>query len=529
MVRALGIGIGTNFLGGSSGTTLYFSNTGNNANSGLTPALAKQTITHLNTLSPTAGTTIAFKGGDTFNDAILAPAAGVTYTSYGTGKATLSPSTATSRVINIGNVNNVTINNLAFTGTTNQAAIYAAFTASITALTISNVTISGTYTRGIDINSNASGAVGTVTVSGSTVSSTADNGITIYCSGGTIGTVAISGTTSSSNTYAGFYIGTSGSRSIGTLNISDSVASSNGQNGFTCSGVSTGGTLQRLTAASNGATTAGGVGIFVWNSANVTVQYCESYNNTSPAQDGDGFDLEATDSCIVQYCYSHGNKGAGFFMYNYSGSPGHSNCTFRYNVSINDGSNTAYGGIVLWADNSVAISNARVYNNTVYNNIAGGSALLLTDGPGLTGFIANNIFVASGTANQKGGTGGGSMTVDTNVWFGGVGTGYGTNKITSDPKLYNPGSAPTIGIWNPTSLSNYYLTTGSPALDAGSNIASVYSVSPGTLDFFGNTIAAMPPNIGAYDGAAVAALVSSRVTSAGDTRVTSAGDTRITA
>jgi hypothetical protein len=505
--RGLGSGVAIFTGGGNVGLTYYVSATGNNANDGLSTSAPKQTIAAVNALTLNAGDTVAFKGGDTFNDATLVAVSGVTYTSYGTGKATLSPPNGSSAVINA-TVDVFTLSNVIISGSSTKGGIETNWASgSATSFTLQNVEISGAFKHSVDLYGHSGfGMLGTLTVDGCAFHGATNNGLAGYFETTTaspcgITTTNVTNSSFYSNGDTGLKVGswstTGFAYNLTTFNITDCTAYSNGYSGFIVYGQS-GGTWERLKAYSNGASTGGGVGIFPWMSKNVVVRNCESYNNTSPnTVDGDGFDLEGCDDCIIERCYSHGNKGAGFFMYDYVGSPGNNRNTIRYCISENDGTNTTYGGIVLWSANSVAISNARVYNNTVYNNISGGACLKLLNGVTLTGFVANNIFVASGSANQVATSGSPAITVDKNVWYGGSGSGYGTNKITTDPLLVNPGAGVTWG---------YLIQPGSPAQSAGVDIASTYSVSIGTKDFFGTTLGSPPLNLGAYSGVAVTDL-----------------------
>lgn len=480
-------------------TTYYVSAAGNDANDGRSLASPKRTIAGVNGLSLKAGDTVAFRGGDTFNDAVLAPKQGAAYTSYGTGKATLSPSGGSARIVDGLNVSDLVFSNLTLGGTTTGYGIFLQYTAGVNGdLRFSGIDTAGVAGRHLFVDvTSAAVSLGDIVIENSVFFDASGDNVVIAVDTATIASVTIENCISSDAEWQGMYVGGWPSPGkVGTMNVSDCTFSGNGYTGLNGYGLG-GGLWERCVSLENGAEHGGGVGIFAWLSNNVTIRHCESFGNTSPDADGDGFDLEGCTDCVIEYCYSHDNKGAGFFMYDYSGSPGNLRNTFRYNISENDGSNTAYGGITLWAANGVTIQDARIYNNTVYSDIPGGSCLLLTNGPGLTGFIANNIFRASGTANQKGGSGGGSMTVDKNVWYGGVGSGYGTNKITTDPLLVDPGAGEDWG---------YLLQPGSPAAAAGVNIATTYSVSIGTTDYFGTPLGAPPLNLGCYGGITVTDL-----------------------
>ena len=140
-------------------------------------------------------------------------------------------------------------------------------------------------------------------------------------------------------------------------------------------------------------------------------------------------------------------------------------------------------------------ASAQIYNNTVYM------------GPGDNGDVTSGT-VNSGTSISysnnliyKLGTGEYSTTRTTwthNLFYGNHPASEPTDtaKVTSDPLLANPGG----GTDGRSSASAYQLLTGSPALSAGALISG-----NGGTDFFGNSVSASTaPNIGAYNGAAVA-------------------------
>jgi hypothetical protein len=116
------------------------------------------------------------------------------------------------------------------------------------------------------------------------------------------------------------------------------VAGTNLGMGCLLQGVSTA-LIERNLAYENGTlggSSAGGpVGIMVYKSDHVTMQYNEAYSNhTANSFDGDGLDLdgETTDS-IVQYNYTHDNEGAGILVWNFAGAGTHSDNVVRFNIS----------------------------------------------------------------------------------------------------------------------------------------------------------------------------------------------------
>lgn len=82
-------------------TTYYFSSTGSDANPG-TISQPFQTLGKIATLSLSAGDVLSFKGGETFNGSISVPRNDISFTSYGTGKATLTGFASISSWTNLG-------------------------------------------------------------------------------------------------------------------------------------------------------------------------------------------------------------------------------------------------------------------------------------------------------------------------------------------------------------------------------------------------------------------------------------------
>lgn len=70
-------------------TTYYVANAGSDAANGLTLATAWQTISKVNSFSFASGDTVKLNGGDTWNERLI-PNSNVYFTSYGTGKPTIT-------------------------------------------------------------------------------------------------------------------------------------------------------------------------------------------------------------------------------------------------------------------------------------------------------------------------------------------------------------------------------------------------------------------------------------------------------
>ncbi|NIM52339.1 MAG: hypothetical protein GTO22_24360, partial [Gemmatimonadales bacterium] len=143
----------------------------------------------------------------------------------------------------------------------------------------------------------------------------------------------------------------------------------------------------------------GPVGIWAWNADRVVIQHCVAHHNKSPGWDGGGFDFDGgVTNSIMQYNYSYENEGPGYFLCQYPTAPRWQNNIVRYNISVNDGVKNNIGcGIEVMA-NDRGMSDAEVYNNTVYNEKGGAVGFGERPVPGIR--FRNNIFVAAGELIQ---------------------------------------------------------------------------------------------------------------------------------
>ena len=197
----------------------------------------------------------------------------------------------------------------------------------------------------------------------------------------------------------------------------------------------------------------------------------------------------------MQDNYSHGNAGQGYLLWVGSfGGGGHFNNTVRFNVGENNGQaqKTGEGGeIVNTSSFTVGGSTDYIYNNTFFNNVAAKMCgWIVSSGGNL--IIANNIFncTSFGQANS-------GYTWNGNNFTGGVAT-VGSNASTSNPLLVGAGTGGTCyASGTPAGPQPcphpYTLQAGSPMIGTGQNLASLYSISVGNRDYYGN---ALPNTVG---------------------------------
>jgi len=255
----------------------------------------------------------------------------------------------------------------------------------------------------------------------------------------------------------------------------------------------------------------GPVGIWAWNADRVTIQFCVAHDNKSPSADGGGFDLDGgVTNSVLQYNYSYHNEGPGYFLCQYPTGPVWKNNIVRYNVSVNDGTkNNTQSALEVYGGDE-RMSDAEVYNNTVYNERGGAVGFGALPAPRVR--FRNNIFVTGGQmikgdpapARFEGNCywtiGGGRFAVGEHAslaeWAAATGQERTEGAILgrfADPLLTDLGSAPRLKPEQLESLAAYRLRPGSPCLGAGLLIQN-----NGGRDFWGRKVPKdKRPSIGA--------------------------------
>ncbi|MCX6245831.1 MAG: right-handed parallel beta-helix repeat-containing protein [Bacteroidetes bacterium] len=259
----------------------------------------------------------------------------------------------------------------------------------------------------------------------------------------------------------------------------------------------------------------GPVGIWTYDATDVTIQYCEAWNNkTNSAADGGGFDLDGgAQNCTIQYCYSHDNDGPGFLICQYSGARAFNNNTVRYCISKNDGRKNGAGGIHFWsAGSNGGITGTEIYNNTVYNEIS--SVVNFQNTSGISGVkVRNNIFISANDHDLVSGNPATSVAKfeDNSYWSsGGVFDVAGYSSLSDwrtamsqeisgglpsgfdvDPMVMNPAIGDTVkNSDHLDTLTVYMLLPQSPLINMGLDLRlpANGSLNVGLTDFFGNPI-----------------------------------------
>jgi hypothetical protein len=514
-------------------TTYYVSPAGSNALSGTSPDQAWQTIARVNAHTFSPGDRILFEGGKTFSGNLYfdrfdagRPDLPVMVSSYGSGRATIYAGNG--RGILIYNAAGFEIHDLFLIGSGRDLNTESGILVIndqpgdviLDHVSIDHVDVARFGDYGVEISgSNAGSGFRDVRITYTVASENGLGGIFTYA-----GRRAV---------HRNVYV----AHSSAFLNAGFAGLLYNSGNGITLAGVN-GGVIERCVARDNGWRSNAGngpIGIWTYDSNNVTIQFNESYNNkTGGTKDGGGFSLDnSTSNSIIQYNYSHDNAGAGFLLAHKFDDLVHSGNVVRWNISQNDARKNNYAAIHLWG----RIRNAEIYNNTIYMTYPGGGARALharnssieLQDPQAVHF-RNNLVVTKGgvplvdvtrTAldaatdvrfeNNLYWSSGGAFKI---MWAGVTYTSLAawvaatgqeringqTVGLVGDPELMAPGAGP--GFNNASligGLYHYRVKATSPAIDRGMDLLS-RGVNTGSRDYFGGASRRhLAPDIGAHE------------------------------
>lgn len=542
----------------SEGTTYYVSTRGDDSNPG-TEARPWRSVAQVNRHNLVAGDTVLFEGGQTFQGPLLLdervaadPSRPVVIGSYGKGRAVIHADFGTAiLVLNIGGV---TLRDLEVRGDGGAAnrgygveVLNERGAARLDSIRLDHIDASGFHWAGIYV-----GGVPDV------------HGAPPPPAGSRYGfsDVQILHCAAHGNMYYGIWVsgpwpawmGKTTGYANANVTIENSTAYDNPgdpdyKDNHSGNGIllddTDGGLIDQCAAwhngAANGSTQGGPVGIWTDESNNVTVQFCESYDNrTGGAADGGGFDLDGgVTNSVLQYNYSHGNDGAGYLVWSYGGAvhPLAHN-VIRFNISENDGRKHRYGGIHIGTSGGV-VDEIEVYNNTVF--MAAGTAGAGSQGgesdaaaqprdvwvggsePNKRIRFWNNLLISDGVplveiepgqdvafqGNDYWATGGKFIFIDggasytsLNQWRATAGRERLQGApvgLAVDPKLTAMNSGEVMAGKAPLSdLRAYRLLPGSPLTNAGLDLGKEFGIDAGKQDFWGTPI---PPAGGLAIGA----------------------------
>lgn len=545
--------------------TFYFALAGDDANDGLSAGSPKKTITAANALSLVPGDAVLFRGADTFSGSLVAQAGGtgtdrIYWGSYGGGRATIS--SGASRGFYGEDKAYITVRDLNFVGAGNNPSANVVDGILIQNTDGSNKKLGGPHIINNTVSLYGKNGIAPVGrfVSGGTsglgwdgtivswnlvhdcTAGAADAknnaGIMVYgrypvpihgyshtnlliernvvrdCAGGSAGTFA-----AASNTGSGIIVAEVDASTVQYNHIENC-----GEAGYAC------------------------VGIFLYEARAVILQYNTVAYQKTIAVDGTGMGFDvACVNCVCQFNYATLCEGAGFYAFAYEDAavnPSTGN-TMRYNLAENNGTNPTHSGNnkgnFYWFNTSPTVKHeCNWYNNTGYTDLVNGINFRAQQGSAaLKGYVANNIFHAGAPTARwvyLEGFAPNAYTVGTSFvllnncysgettqpiyWLGAhyqVGPwladasatdqerlGGTVRAITSDARLTRTADAGVIAGYSPDDLTGYEISGGSPAADGGLNLSTALSISPGTADFFGNSIpVGSGYSVGAHDRAAL--------------------------
>lgn len=495
------------------GTTYYVSPDGNDANAGMSQDASWKSVAKVNALALKPGDVVAFAGGEFFHGTLELDAADsglegnpVTITSYGAGRATIVSGAANG--LHAANGSSVKIANLNLLGAgrntgNNRGIDFDTMSNS----EIDNVEVRGYQRAGIDLRNS-------VKVRVTHVFATENGFVGIHCSG------------KSSDIYLGYCQAINNPGYQGSRNHSG--------NGILFESGPKNCLVEYCEAAFNGwdmgnpTGTNGPVGMWTWDSDNITFQYCIAHDNKSTKGDGGGFDFDGgTRNSTFQYCYSYNNWGSGFLVMPYTKTNKVANCTIRYCISENDGLDPHPGNhhaslFLILGDND--LRGVYVYNNIFYNQDDRDIVSIMGDPSVSTNYFYNNVFLLKGNgqfiANKFAGKQPFGITFTNNCYwsYDGKGDWFGFKSLQefrektgqemlngkpvglfTDPQFLKAGVGEKIT--DPTklpSLMAYLFKEGSPCLKAGLDLQKTFGIDPGKRDFFGNPLPTNAlPSIGA--------------------------------
>jgi Right handed beta helix region len=387
-------------------TTFYVSNAGDDLAAGTTRTAPWKTLDRVNTEVLEPGTCVYLKGGSTFEGGLyVAPEdAGdashrVVIGSYGRGRATIS--SGTDNGVFVYDTAGVTVRDLVVVGNgydSNTASGLNFYNdlpgaTSLSGLTVERVDVSYYGSTGIAIGAfspdGSKSGFSDILIRSSSSHDNADAGIQSY------GNYDPNAT---GYAHHGLTV-----RDVTTFNNLGRIDKGNNSGNGIVLGDVDGALIERSKAYNNGARNnwpgGGPVGIWAYDSNDVTIQYNESYDNKSGTVDGGGFDLDGgVTNSVMQYNYSHGNEGAGYLVFQFVGARPLTDNVVRYNISRDDGREGKYGGITIGSYGSPA-TNTDVYGNTIYmepNATGSAAGIRVWEGSQNARFFNNSIHVTGG-------------------------------------------------------------------------------------------------------------------------------------
>lgn len=402
----------------------YFSAAGSDTLDCMTQATACATIAKANSLKLTAGSTLNFRGRDTFAGCLTinrtnVPSGGsagnpIVVNSYGTGMARINSNCpgALQAAVKVDGVSGVTVQNFIISANGTQTPM--------------GVWIGNSYSTTVAVDTVV---VQSNDISGFQISTDSVNTAEIFISGFTGG---VCGPLNNIQVLNNILHGAAGVNSqdmngingYGCANIRNIKYSGNevfniggrvgtgGGNGIWAIGID-GGEVSFNLVHDNGAnsnTCGGPVGIGAYRSNALTFKFNEVYRQ-QPVPNAGGCDQVAYDfdgsvtNSIGEYNYSHHNAGASWLLYPPGDTGAWGPNTVRYNVSENDDNQlgNGAGAFALSPGGVFYVYNNTVYRSTVFPNITPNCFDFGATGGFAPGtLLANNLCIMAGYSQVNG-------------------------------------------------------------------------------------------------------------------------------
>lgn len=532
-------------------STYYVSPTGSDSNNGTSSGTPWQTIAKVNAHMCVPGDSILFQGGQTFSGNILitgitaTPQTPFILGSYGTGNAIIS--CGSSYGIRVSGCSGVKVSNFTITGagvtsggvsSSNNSGVEIqnplTTNNQLSSIYIDNINISSCY-GGIEVRGHSTAISGPcsgfkdIRISNCTISSCCSWGIFVRSipllsySGSTM-TVASYNlaipTTFPNQSNNNFLIFKGTPTSIVYIsdcqcyNIYGDITWTSTYNCHTGDGImvhsAINAIVERCQVWNCGQSGYGPAGIWFQETTNGLARYCIVVNQQSgqgTGVDGDGYDADGgCINCTWESCIAWGCNNAGFLAGPYTGALVPTGTLIRNCISISNvrSGSSSYGEVTPYGG-----ANMNVVNCTFY--LTGSSDFCYTDALGGSVNLINCIVLGTGQSLVSFNSGTASTCLN-NIWYTISGTfqmAYGGTTYNTfstwqaasgmeivngvvlgknvNPQLNNPiSTVPTMPNASYT-ITNFDLTSGSPAIGAGINSLVYYSSSsdPGKIDFHG--------------------------------------------
>ncbi len=238
--------------------------------------------------------------------------------------------------------------------------------------------------------------------------------------------------------------------------------------------------------------------IWPWKTKDAIFQYNEAFDTVGPGNgDGQAWDIDYSDGTIYQYNYSHNNGGGSMLICLGEAYQG----TFRYNLSYND-----LKCLITFQGNPLA----KIYNNVFYIDGDLSTRIHHPDSGKRsgTGQLYNNIFYNASTANPNDDwQPSNNKTYSNNIYYGYSSTPSTDENaivVTDGSSIFKgPLTAPTSTngkVHDLSEFEGFKLAENSPAINAGIYVGA-------EKDFFGNPVD-LTPDIGIHETTVAATDVS---------------------